>query len=46
MIRIQIINTDAVMAREIGLEAYEYQCSKGVNIGETTARRLGVKQRT
>jgi deoxyribonuclease-4 len=26
---------------EIGLEAYEYQCSKGVNIGETTARKIG-----
>lgn len=24
-----------------GLNAYEYQCSRGVNIGEETARRLG-----
>lgn len=27
--------------RERGLNAYEYQCSRGVNIGEETARRLG-----
>jgi len=28
--------------REKGLNAYEYQCSRGVNIGEETARKLGV----
>lgn len=27
--------------RERGLNAYEYQCSRGVNIGEETARKLG-----
>ncbi len=27
--------------RGIGLDAYEYQCGKGVNIGEGTARTLG-----
>lgn len=27
--------------REKGLDAYEYQCSRGVNIGEETARELG-----
>jgi len=27
--------------RNIGLSAYEYQCSRGVNIKEETARRLG-----
>ncbi len=27
--------------RDRGLNAYEYQCSRGVNIGEDTARRLG-----
>lgn len=27
--------------RERGLNAYEYQCSRGVNIGEEMARRLG-----
>lgn len=27
--------------REIGLDHYEYQCGKGVNVGEETARRLG-----
>ena len=25
----------------LGLEAYEYQCGKGVNVGEETARKLG-----
>ena len=25
----------------LGLEAYEYQCGKGVNVGEDTARQLG-----
>ncbi|HBV97022.1 MAG: endonuclease IV [Peptococcaceae bacterium BICA1-7] len=29
--------------REKGLNAYEYQCSRGVNIGEETARELGRK---
>ena len=28
--------------REIGLECYEYQCGKGVNVGETTARKIGL----
>ena len=27
--------------REFGLDAYEYQCGKGVNIREETARKLG-----
>lgn len=27
--------------RELGLEHYEYQCGKGVNVGEDSARRLG-----
>lgn len=27
--------------REIGLDHYEYQCGKGVNVGEDTARKLG-----
>ena len=31
--------------REKGLDAYEYQCGKGVNIGESTARRIGEKAR-
>lgn len=26
---------------DFGLDAYEYQCGKGVNVGEETARRLG-----
>lgn len=26
---------------ELGLNAYEYQCGKGVNVGEETARKLG-----
>ena len=25
----------------IGLDSYEYQCGKGVNVGEETARKLG-----
>lgn len=29
----------------LGLDLYEYQCGKGVNIGEETARKLGVKAR-
>ena len=28
--------------REIGLDCYEYQCGKGVNVGETTARNIGL----
>ena len=31
--------------REIGLDCYEYQCGKGVNVGEDTARKLGEKAR-
>ena len=27
--------------RELGLDCYEYQCGKGVNVGEATARKLG-----
>jgi len=27
----------------IGLDCYEYQCGKGVNVGEETARKLGEK---
>ncbi len=27
--------------KEFGLDAYEYQCGKGVNVGEETARKLG-----
>ncbi len=27
--------------RGIGLDAYEYQCGKGVNVGEETARKIG-----
>ena len=27
--------------REQGLEAYEYQCGKGVTVGEATARAIG-----
>lgn len=26
---------------EIGLDCYEYQCGKGVNVGEATARKIG-----
>ena len=29
-----------------GLDAYEYQCGKGVNVGEATARKLGENART
>lgn len=28
--------------REIGLDCYEYQCGKGVNVGEATARKIGL----
>ncbi len=31
--------------RDFGLDAYEYQCGKGVNIGEETARKLGENSR-
>ena len=27
--------------RELGLDCYEYQCGKGVHVGEATARRVG-----
>ena len=27
--------------KEIGLDCYEYQCGKGVNVGEATARKIG-----
>ncbi|MDE6280849.1 MAG: TIM barrel protein, partial [Oscillospiraceae bacterium] len=27
---------------EIGLDCYEYQCGKGVHVGEATARKVGV----
>ena len=27
--------------RSIGLDAYEYQCGKGVHVGEETARQIG-----
>lgn len=29
--------------KNMGLNAYEYQCSKGVNIGEKTAREIGAE---
>jgi len=29
--------------RQMGLDCFEYQCGRGVNIGEETARRLGEK---
>ncbi len=32
--------------RAMGLDAYEYQCGKGVHIGEATARALGERART
>ena len=28
--------------KEIGLDCYEYQCGKGVNVGEETARKIGL----
>lgn len=28
--------------KEIGLDCYEYQCGKGVHVGEATARKVGV----
>lgn len=28
--------------KEIGLDCYEYQCGKGVHVGEETARRVGL----
>ena len=30
---------------ELGLDCYEYQCGKGVNVGEDTARRIGTAAR-
>ena len=30
---------------ELGLDCYEYQCGKGVNVGEDTARRIGAAAR-
>lgn len=30
---------------DFGLDAYEYQCGKGVNVGEETARKLGENAR-
>ena len=27
--------------REMGLDCYEYQCGRGVNLGEDTARAIG-----
>ena len=32
--------------RDQGLDLYEYQCGKGVHVGEDTARKLGRKART
>ena len=29
--------------KEIGLDCYEYQCGKGVNVGEATAHKIGEK---
>lgn len=31
--------------KSMGLDAYEYQCSKGVNIGESSARQIGEQAR-
>lgn len=31
--------------RDLGLDLYEYQCGKGVNVGEETARALGERAR-
>ena len=28
--------------KEIGLDCYEYQCGKGVHVGEATARKVGL----
>ena len=28
--------------KELGLDCYEYQCGKGVNVGEATARKIGL----
>ena len=30
---------------ELGLDCYEYQCGKGVHVGEDTARRVGLQAR-
>ena len=32
--------------RDFGLDAYEYQCGKGVHVGEETARKLGENARS
>ena len=32
--------------KELGLDCYEYQCGKGVNVGEQTARTLGARAET
>ena len=29
--------------KELGLDCYEYQCGRGVNIGEDTARSIGAQ---
>ncbi len=31
--------------RELGLDCFEYQCGKGVNVGEETARKIGENAR-
>ena len=31
--------------RELGLDCYEYQCGKGVHVGEDTARKVGLAAR-
>ena len=28
--------------RDMGLDCYEYQCGRGVNVGEDTARAIGL----
>ncbi len=32
--------------RELGLDCYEYQCSKGIHVGEDTARGVGLSARS
>ena len=32
--------------KRIGLDAYEYQCGKGVHVGEATAREIGLNARS
>ena len=29
--------------REMGLDCYEYQCGRGINVGEDTARAIGAQ---